>query len=361
MDKQTVTRKDVAMRAGVSISVVSRALNNSGYVSEEKKKKILAVAEEMGYYPHPVAMSLQKRRTKQLLFFCKDLMNSFNIQMYQGMVDTAKERGYMVVLNGNMDFSSIRETMIDGILMPNEVMTEYYLNTMGRNYHLPIVTSSYGSCVHFQKCVPVVEADMHLVMEQAVTYLRRKGHKKIAFAFPYEYISSDARAQAWCGMTSSEGIENPKKYFLSLEKSELDKYPDLLEKFRSSEYGDETEKVLRRENFFLKGEVAAELFLKKGMDATAVLCFNDELAAGMCSKLRERGIQIPDQLSVMGIDGSYIRQVIRPLLTSVCIYPERQGAKCAEVLIDLIEGKKIHYVSRIPMRILEGETVRDIC
>lgn len=63
MEKQTVTRKDVAQKAGVSVSVVSRALNNSGYVQADKKKRVIEIAEEMGYFPHPVAMSLQKRRT----------------------------------------------------------------------------------------------------------------------------------------------------------------------------------------------------------------------------------------------------------------------------------------------------------
>lgn len=63
-----VTRKEVAEKAGVSVSVVSRAMNNSGYVEAEKKKRILEVADKLGYYPHPVAEALQKRRTKQLLF-----------------------------------------------------------------------------------------------------------------------------------------------------------------------------------------------------------------------------------------------------------------------------------------------------
>lgn len=62
----------------------------------------------------------------------------------------------------------------------------------------------------------------------------------------------------------------------------------------------------------------------------------------------------------MGIDGSYIRQITRPLLSTISIYPEQQGEKCAEVLIDLIEGRRIHYVTRVPMKILEGETVKEI-
>ena len=99
-----ITRKDIAEKAGVSVSVVSRALNNSGYVEAEKKERILQIAQELGYAPNPVAMSLASRRTRQILFYCKDLKNAFNIEVYEGMMQAAKKRNYMVVFNGDTDF-----------------------------------------------------------------------------------------------------------------------------------------------------------------------------------------------------------------------------------------------------------------
>lgn len=360
MEKQTVTRKDVAQKAGVSVSVVSRVLNNSGYVQADKKKRVIEIAEEMGYFPHPVAMSLQKRRTRQLLFFCKDLMNSYNIQMYQGMTRIARERGYMVVLNGNMEFSTIRETMVDGIIMPNEIVTEYYLHTIGKNYHLPVVTTFYGNPVYFPKSVPIVESDMHQVMALAVNGLRKKGHKKIALAVPYDYDTSDARIAQWRSMTEEVFGKRQIDFLISCSRKSLQKEQELLEMLNQSESSADEPDLLRRENFFVKGEILARVFLKKNIDATAVVCFNDELAAGFCSELRRLGIVVPEKISVMGIDGSYIRQITRPLLSTISIYPEQQGEKCAEVLIDLIEGRRIHYVTRVPMKILEGETVKEI-
>lgn len=71
--EKNITRKDVAEKAGVSVSVVSRVLNNSGYVDKEKKKKIIKIAEQLGYIPNPIAMALQTRRTYQIIFFCNDL------------------------------------------------------------------------------------------------------------------------------------------------------------------------------------------------------------------------------------------------------------------------------------------------
>ena len=70
MDKK-ITRKDIAEKVGVSVSVVSRALNNSGYVKKEVKEQILKIAEEFHYAPNPYAMSLQKNQVRQILFYCK--------------------------------------------------------------------------------------------------------------------------------------------------------------------------------------------------------------------------------------------------------------------------------------------------
>ena len=86
MEKKSATRLDIARRAGTSVSVVSRALNNSGYVAKEKKERILKIAEELNYAPNPVAISLQKRRTRQILFYCRNVDNAFNMQLYKGML-----------------------------------------------------------------------------------------------------------------------------------------------------------------------------------------------------------------------------------------------------------------------------------
>lgn len=358
MEKRTVTRKDVAEKAGVSVSVVSRALNNSGYVREEKRKRILAAAEELGYYPNLVAMSLQKRRTRQILFFCEDLMNSYNIQMYQGMTRAARARGYMVVLNGSVDFSMLRETMVDGIIMPNERITEYYLDKIGKNYHLPVVTTSYGNSAYFPKAVPRVESDMYQVIDLAVAELRKKGHQRIALATPFGYPTADSRLLAWRAAMEPVLKNRLNQYLICLEKEQLE--PDLKKRLEQAEEKEHASGTERGYNYFVRGELLAGLMKRKQTDATAVICFNDELAAGFCSELRSLGVKVPEQLSVMGIDGSYVRQFTRPLLSTISIEPEEQGAQCAEVLMDLLEGKKIRYVTRIPIRYLEGETVREL-
>ena len=124
---KNVTRKDIAEKLGVSVSVVSRVINNSGYVSKEKREKVLKAAKEMGYVQNPVAMALQQNKTKQLLFFCEDLTSTYYNQMYHGMVRAAKERGYHVltVMDEN-DFEILR-TILSKVKHP--VIAEGNINT----------------------------------------------------------------------------------------------------------------------------------------------------------------------------------------------------------------------------------------
>ncbi len=350
------TRKDIANRAGVSVSVVSRALNNSGYVDKDKKNAILGIAEELGYYPHPVAMSLQKRRTKQILFYCKDLQNSFNIEMYQGMMETAKKRGYMVMINGSLDFDSIKETMIDGIIMPNENAAQWYLDSAGKNYFLPVVTASYGNPVCFSKAAPRVEIDMYKATKIAIQYLRDNGHKKIAFGMPYEYNSVNARMYGYLEELKPVLKGKIKNYVLGIHKKDMGDDERLL-RFKEEQIGDT---FTVEESFYGKGEVAAQLFIERKLDATAVLCFNDVFAFGVSNQFRRMGIRVPEDISVMGFDGTFARKYTSPLMTTVDLSAKRQGAKCAELLLDILEGKKVKRVIHLPVKIMEGESVKNI-
>lgn len=89
---KNVTRKDIAEKLGVSVSVVSRVINNSGYVSKEKREKVLKAAKEMGYVQNPVAMALQQNKTKQLLFFCEDLTSTYLSRFAQNVTELRAKR-----------------------------------------------------------------------------------------------------------------------------------------------------------------------------------------------------------------------------------------------------------------------------
>lgn len=353
-----VTREDIARRSGTSVSVVSRALNNSGYVAKEKKERILAIAEELKYVKNPTVMDLQKNKTRQLLFYCKNLDNAFDIELYKGMLETALPKGYMVLFNGITEFENIRNLMVDGIILQDQGIAKYYLNRCGRNYHLPVVCASFQDNFDKDSYLVTVEVDMHKVVHTALDYLWENGHRRIAMGMPYVYHERHARAVAYRSWLLDRDITNVNQYYLA-----VDKHDPLLqndERMKQFEEYSEEEGTTIPEDFFGKGVLAAKLFAERNMNATAVLGFNDEFALGMIRGFQEIGIRVPEDISVMGIDGIEARKYILPKLTTVCIMPREQGAKCAEVLIDIIEGKKSHTVNRIPFRLLKGDSVKRI-
>lgn len=355
-ERKKVTRKDIAELVGVSVSVVSRALNNSGYVKKEVKEQIFQVAEELHYIPNPVAMSLQKQRTRQILFYCKDLHNAFNIDLYNGMLREAKRRNYMVLLNGNLNFRKIKEAMIDGIILQNEYWAAEFDQICGKNYYLPAVLAGFGCQYRFERSIPIVEWDLYHGMIMAITYLRKKGHRRIAFATPYPFGSSDTRTVSWIQNMGTYDKAQVSEHYLG-----TDFYSPLFEyKFSDFDPDEEVASMEFEDVFFQDGLIAAKQLLEKKLDVTAIICFNDELAYGMMQELQRNGYRIPEDYSLISFDGSYRRRYVYPELTCISNRPEYHGELLAKTLIDVIEGKNFHYVTRIPSVLLEGGTVLDL-
>lgn len=350
------TRKDIAQRAGVSISVVSRALNNSGYVDAEKKKKILQIAQELDYHPNPVAMSLMSQHTKQILFYCRELKNAFNIEMYEGMLEAASKRDYKVLIYGNLDFRDIRNVMVDGLILPNELVSELYSNDIGKNYHLPVVTATYGGSYSFSKSIPTVECDLWKGTRMALQYLWDKGHRKIAIVTPYDPDGQDARQLSWREFMKYELGDRIDRYYFGINRRCLPD-DDRLLAFPEER---EPQSIYVLVNFFEKGMLAADIFHERGSDATAVLGFNDEVVLGFYKRLKQLGYEVPKDVSLMGIDGVYSRRYADLAITSLRLNPKAQGQKCVEILLNIINGKKPKYVTHMPLQIQEGESVRDL-
>ena len=354
---KNVTRKDIAEKLGVSVSVVSRVINNSGYVSKEKREKVLKAAKEMGYVQNPVAMALQQNKTKQLLFFCEDLTSTYYNQMYHGMVRAAKERGYHVltVMDEN-DFEMVKETITDGILFPNEMVAEAYAASVGRNYNLPAVTACFNPGMSFSKAMPAVTIDNEEVINKAIDYLIGLGHKKIGMTLPFSYGYVDLRFRYWEERMKQEIGIGYEKYIIDVQDRV---------KRRSNTRGikipcpQESGDFLCYDWFYIGKEVA-EFYVSMRYKPTVILCFNDDIAFGTIEYLKKLGIRVPDDVSVMGIDGLFTRDKYTPKLTTVNMYPELQGAKCAEILIDILNGFKYKYIYKFKVSILEGESVKKI-
>ena len=97
--------------------------------------------------------------------------------------------------------------------------------------------------------------------------------------------------------------------------------------------------------------------LEREPELTALFALGDVIALGAMRAIYDLGLRVPEDISVMGIDGNDARKYVSPLLTTVSLFPQEQGAMCVRVLLDLIEGKKVRYVTHTGFRLLEGESV----
>lgn len=347
-----VNREDVAREAGVSTAAVSRALNNSGYVKKEKKEKIIETAIRMGYNPNPIALSLQRRRTGQVIFFQRDITGAYYNQMFHGIVREAQKRNYRVLLDMSYDFEKIKNFMIDGIIFPNETVAEEYASTIGRTYHLPTVTVSYDISYTFSKPMPSIVLDDGKVVEIAIDYLKKMGHRKIGMAIPFDIGYSKNRYNYW-KMIMKEELQDYLQYVIRVKNTtEIveDELKNYLTEADGFEYYD----------LFDVGRKAAKKYISSRYKPTAVICFNDDMAHGMIQELELLGIKVPEDVSIMGIDGTYIRNHFSKKLTSVATYPDKMGAKCVDILLDMLEEKNYKYIYRGKIDILEGKTVKNL-
>jgi len=361
-----VTRKDIADKLNVSVSVVSRALNNSGYVNAEKKKLILDTAKDLGYHRDPVAVSMATRRTNQIFFCCKDIENAFNIELFEGIMEAAYEQGYTAVYSQHFGGDDIRGAMMDGVILPSEGAAEVYLQLQGKNNYLPAVTAAFSDNVQTSRHIPRIRSDLWRGMNMLLEYLHAHGHKRIAMISHIPLEQGIAQAQgrmvAWKAFMHPLLGKDLRDYFISVTDEMIAQSPNY-KQFADTRYSSKAKQsdlAFNAEDFFGKGQMAAQMLHESGIDATAVVCFNDEMALGFCKQMRRLGYRIPEDISVAGIDGTFNRRYSELELTTLDIHPYQIGRKCTQTLLEIIRGGKPRSIVDIPMDIVEGNTVRRI-
>lgn len=337
-----ITRKDVALRAGVSVTAVSRVINNSGYVAKEKREAIVKAVQELGYEPRTITIANRWTDIKQILFLNKNFGNSTTIEMYRGMTDYAWKFGYMVSLCGTWEIDKIKSMPIGGVILSDECSTEAFDVTFHGLLPLPTVSAGFGTSRTLPRHIPFVECDTFEAMEILVDFLFSKGHRKIAFASPYPAEDINSRGIAFCNKMKPILMESLKDYLLV-------------------EYNHPRIGISEELDFSQIGRNLAKKFIKSHLDATAIACFNDDIALGMIYQFQKMGINVPDNVSVMSIGGLETSRYHYPGLSAVLLSPYQQGRECAKVLLNMIDHKNVHRKIKLKVGpVLEGTSVKNI-
>ncbi|TJY39796.1 LacI family transcriptional regulator [Cohnella pontilimi] len=283
---------DVARRAGVSIATVSKVINRNGKISERTREKIVHIMAEMDYFPNLVASALSSKKTNMLGLLLPDISNPYFAEMSRHMEDRAFELGYHIVIcntDNRIDKESdyltfLQQKGVDGILLATGAAHPQSLETLSEK-KLPIVLIA--------REVPQLPVNTVLVDDfrggyAATEHLLQNGHRDIAIIV--------------------ESID------LASSRERLQGYRAALAEQRCPYRED---RVVVSDFSIRAGMEAAGMLLDGPRQPTAIFACNDLLAIGTVQAARSRGLQVPEQLSVVGFDDTFLATVIDPALTTV--------------------------------------------
>ncbi|MBQ6321539.1 MAG: LacI family DNA-binding transcriptional regulator [Lachnospiraceae bacterium] len=315
--KRKATRNDVAALAGVSPAVVSYVINQSKFVSEEKTKAVLRAVEQLQYRPNENARALKTGQFKRIAFVCDNLRNDW-LEIPEKLFF---DRGYTVSHVYSRDGDAFIQRLIsgqyDGIFMLSNRYSSDQLNRIARE-GIPIVlykTREYQHTLH--ENISTVVPNCYDGVSKAVNYLLMKGHKRIIFAPPLRY-----------DMTNFEGGFRERAFMDTLKKAGIEVDPTYICKHT------ETIEELQDELF--------QILLGVSPDerATAVITSNDYMAGKLVSYIRKMGLKVPDSMAVVGMDNTYLAEMVTPTLTSVDFSKEDFGRELVESMLSMINGQK---------------------
>jgi DNA-binding LacI/PurR family transcriptional regulator len=324
---QTISIKDIARAAHVSHSTVSRALRNSPLVNPETRDIIRKIAEEKGFTVSAVARSLATRCTHTLGVVVTTVANPFVGEVVAGIEEVALAHGYSLFLaNCHADparevcvVRSFRERRVDGILVNSSRVGALYMPLL-KEMNVPIVLINNQYPGEFVHSVGIDNLD---AARQATHHLVGLGHKRIG------YLGNQYGLQA--------DTERFAGYRQILEEAAIGFQPELVAHAEGGPEG---------------GMRAIGRLLALPSPPTAVFCYNDMMAIGAMRGVREHGLRVPTDLSVVGLDDLFLASYTDPPLTTVRQPKQQMGCLAAGILLDLLSGGKPE--SRMT---LEGELI----
>ena len=322
------TIRDVAEKAGVSVTTVSRVRNNRGYISEATRKKVYKAMEELDYQPNEVARSLFRKRSNIIGLIVPTVAHPFFAELTAYVETYAYARGYKVLIcNSQLDASKeqeyvgmLRRNQVDGIIMASHTLeVEEY-----KKLNLPVVTFERFISNH----IPYVTSDNYQGGKLAVELLLERGCKMIAHMCGSLHLDMLANQRHRAFMDVAEARNVP---FFTVETDinvfEVDKYEQLL-----------TELLTQHpdiDGLFLNSDIMAIAAMK------------------VCRKLGKR---IPEDMKIIGYDDVSIASLVSPQITSVRQPLAEMSELSVRLIEDLVEGKTVEVENCLPVELVERET-----
>lgn len=312
------TLKEIASTLGISITTVSKALKNYPDVSDKTRKAVIALAEELSYIPNSFAVNLRTKESKTIGLIIPEVVHHFFSGVVNGIIDEAEKNGYLVIIlqsNESLELEKKQVALlinkrVDGIIMSLS-------NESNDDIHLKEILRKEIPFVQFDKISKLIPSSKVIINDQkaameAVQHLIDMGCKKIAHI---------------------RGLENPQNaidrflgYKKALEKNGIPFDPKLV--------------YACKEITFEQGVAFAQQILEEDKGIDGIFVITDLVAVGVLAHFNEKGIQVPNQIAVIGFSNWLVSQVITPKLSTVDQPSYKMGVAAFNLLLEEIVSRK---------------------
>jgi LacI family repressor for deo operon, udp, cdd, tsx, nupC, and nupG len=322
------TIKEVAAKAGMSPTTVSRVINNHPYVDVVKRKKVLQAMEELGYVPNSSARRLRGQKTNTIAVIISRIVNPFFSHLVDAMELIAGEKGYQLILCDSRltkdrelaHLELLRTKQVDGIILAS-LQNEWKEIEPFTKYGPIISCNEYDTNAQ----IPVIRCDQEYGGYIGTKHLIEKGHTKIAYAGGADRIQLTLdRRIGFVRAMNEHGLSVKDEWM----------FPSF--------YGIEDGKNIFKKMYAMQDR------------PTAIFAGGDEVAAGIIKEATQFHCHVPDDLAVLGFDNQPLADLMQPGITTIEQPMKLMGTRAMETMVDMIKNKrKVSYKKEVlPLKLV---------
>lgn len=312
--KRHISLKDLANELGVSVSTVSRALNDSYEISPEMRERVKALAEQWNYRPNPFALSLLKNTPRIIGIIVPDLVTHFYSSIISGINDVARQNGYSVIITSSYEqyeqelhcVEDLVNMRVEGILACLSQETIDYSHFLSlSDMDIPLV---FFDRVCMPNAIPSVVADNMESALVATKHLLQTGSKRVAFLGGSDHLEIVRQRKAG--------------YLAALAELGIPV---------------EEELIICEKMTYSEGREGCSRLLSLPAPPDAILAMNDTLAFTAMKEIKKHGLRIPSDISLIGYTDELHSNYVEPALTAVTHQTYKMGEECCSLLLKQIK------------------------
>lgn len=343
MSRKHITIYDIAREAEVSPATVSRILNGSSRVKEENRQRVNALIEKYNFRPNAMARALSDTRSKLIGMVLADANNPYYSSLFSACVNEAYRRGYAVMMFNTLSrpeledaaLERLREQRADAVIVSGgrvDLTVEdpgfaSMLDTTAENMHIVLASRSKHPKIHGIEVAHAQSVDL------AMDYLLELGHRDIGFIYTgKQFYGTAEKLERFRQRMAQAGLEVQEQWMIDVQAYNCE-----------------------------SGHEGVDRLMQLKDRPTALLGLNDMITAGVLQGLLEHGVRVPEDISLIGFDDTFITSITSPQLTAVHYDYDEYARLLLDAAEGVAEGRDVPWNQTLKCRLLPRKSCAKPC